>query len=490
MRNHRHKLYTLAATACLLLIACEANQNQAPDPCAGPIGSVRVQVWQPHGGGGNPPARGVRLELVPDQVSTCDVVQGATTDASGVANLSGRTSVGWKLHIYPPDSLMLAATQQNPVAVPLASSPATVQVMLHFAPRDTMLTFYVASERVSCQGNGLQSCLQVKTRPDNPYELFYGAIEGFTFEAGYEYVLRVIRRRVPMPAADQGIYSYHLVEVVSRSTPGSAPSATMSGMLSQVPARITSALKQNQDLLPRNQHLAAQIQAKTAILSQPNLASDIVGLRYYAETSTVSIDGGVRPIVTVFIADTMRAGATAAIEKLKSELIVLETFMGTAFPIQNVRMWYGFTLGNSGGGGVLNMEDRGTYEGRTPATRLPFDAILYHELAHSYIGNESLTQFIELYVYNVVRTRSTNAQDWVHTRSWVRGSSTNSGVHALLDIYEMIGQAAMSAAYKAIYPLRPPYGVVLSAEAQQAFVDHAPAAVRSAVAAKAAMIGQ
>jgi hypothetical protein len=62
-------------------------------------------------------------------------------------------------------------------------------------------------------------------------------------------------------------------------------------------------------------------------------------------------------------------------------------------------------------------------------------------------------------------------------------------VHALLDIYGMIGVTGMSNAYKAIYPMRPGFNVSLSAAAQQAFVDHAPASLRTQVAAKAAMVG-
>jgi hypothetical protein len=46
----------------------------------------------------------------------------------------------------------------------------------------------------------------------------------------------------------------------------------------------------------------------------------------------------------------------------------------------------------------------------------------------------------------------------------------------------------MASAFRAVLPLRPPYGQPLSAAARQAFVDAAPTAAKAQVAARVARI--
>jgi hypothetical protein len=133
------------------------------------------------------------------------------------------------------------------------------------------------------------------------------------------------------------------------------------------------------------------------------------------------------------------------------------------------------------------MEDRASWAAR--GVTLPYDAVIAHELAHSYVGNEALTQFLELYAHNVRVTGSTDIANWTAKRGYTGPQASNTGLRALLDIYVIVGPAVMSQAYKAILPLNPGYGVELSAAVQQAFVNAVPADQRSAVAAKLAMVG-
>jgi hypothetical protein len=185
----------------------------------------------------------------------------------------------------------------------------------------------------------------------------------------------------------------------------------------------------------------------------------------------------------------MRVEATQAVQSLERALPVLENFMGAPLYATKVGLWYGFVVGNSGGGGTLDMEDQATYEARTGAGRwLPYEAILYHELSHSFIGNESLTQFLELYVYNMLHTNSQDLQVWIFTRNYVAGDPSNAGVHALLDVYQLIGPSAMARAYRTVYPLYPPCGAPLPASSKQAFIDQAPSALKAQVADKMAMV--
>jgi hypothetical protein len=248
--------------------------------------------------------------------------------------------------------------------------------------------------------------------------------------------------------------------------PASPLSATVAAMLDALPAYIASALAENQDLLPRNPQSASYIQAKIVMLQDPNLSAAIRNDRRWAESANSRI-----PIACVFPLESMRSEANLAVTTIEPVVPVLEEFFVKAFPTPAVRIWYGFKIGNTGGGGAIYSEDRTTYEARTGPNRLPFDAILSHELGHSYIGNESLTQFLELYTYNVIRTGSQVPSAWTFVRNWVPGLTTNQDVAAVLDVYQLIGYDAMARAYRAIQPLNPPYGSPLSSTVIQTFVD-------------------
>lgn len=75
----------------------------------------------------------------------------------------------------------------------------------------------IASKRMSCTGIVPQECYVVND------ELFYDPIEGFDFESGYEYTLRVEERPrcdVHKPEncpLDVGLYSYHLLEILEKT---------------------------------------------------------------------------------------------------------------------------------------------------------------------------------------------------------------------------------------------------------------------------------
>jgi hypothetical protein len=82
---------------------------------------------------------------------------------------------------------------------------------------ERVLTLEVAAARVPCVGLGPRECLQVRERADAPWQLFYDSIEGFAYEPGYLYVLRVSRRPVPNPPADGSSLAYRLIVLVSKT---------------------------------------------------------------------------------------------------------------------------------------------------------------------------------------------------------------------------------------------------------------------------------
>ena len=85
------------------------------------------------------------------------------------------------------------------------------------APQAEELTLYVGPELVDCVGVAPMQCMQVKQAADDEWQLFYDQIDGFTYEPGYTYELRVQRIAVPNPPADASAFRYELIEEVSRT---------------------------------------------------------------------------------------------------------------------------------------------------------------------------------------------------------------------------------------------------------------------------------
>lgn len=264
----------------------------------------------------------------------------------------------------------------------------------------------------------------------------------------------------------------------------SGVSPLVTSMFQQLPTYIQSTLADNQASLPRNPQNAAYINAKIALLQRPTLAGDISAGRLFVESSVTSTDRRQIAMAAIFPEEPYRAEAAAALEVMARSLPHLERFMDTPFPTATLRLWYGFKVGNSGGNGLLDMEDRTSYESRTAAGRLPYDAILAHEIAHTYIGNEAMTQLLELYAFNRSLGSSPDLATWTFTRGYTGPSEANESSALLLDVYGLIGHDAMSRAYKAAYPLRPPYGQPLPSAVIDVFVHEAAQPVKEQVRAK------
>lgn len=78
-------------------------------------------------------------------------------------------------------------------------------------------TLYIADAKVDCVGVEPRQCLRVRSSPDAEWEYFYNDIEGFAYEEGHAYTLRVDVRKVNNPPADGSSLHYLLLEVVSKS---------------------------------------------------------------------------------------------------------------------------------------------------------------------------------------------------------------------------------------------------------------------------------
>ena len=63
----------------------------------------------------------------------------------------------------------------------------------------------------------------VKEHPDDEYTLFYNQIQGFDFQQGFEYELRIQEETVENPPAGGSSIRWILVEEVSKTELGAAP---------------------------------------------------------------------------------------------------------------------------------------------------------------------------------------------------------------------------------------------------------------------------
>jgi heat shock protein HslJ len=104
------------------------------------------------------------------------------------------------------------------IAVPICAS--LVLAGCRAVPAAIEKTVYVGPYLVDCEGAGPQKCLLVKENPEDEYSLFYDQIEGFDYEEGYEYELRVSEETLQDPPADASAIRWTLIEVVSKTTVG------------------------------------------------------------------------------------------------------------------------------------------------------------------------------------------------------------------------------------------------------------------------------
>jgi heat shock protein HslJ len=84
-------------------------------------------------------------------------------------------------------------------------------------------TIWVNSRRKPCTGVAPRECLQIKEQPDGEWKLFYESIEGFDFQPGFQYQLKVAIEKIENPPADKSSENWKLVEVISQTPEKDAP---------------------------------------------------------------------------------------------------------------------------------------------------------------------------------------------------------------------------------------------------------------------------
>lgn len=93
------------------------------------------------------------------------------------------------------------------------------------------ITLYVGPELVDCVSVAPQKCMLVKENLEDEYQYFYSTIEGFAYEPGYNYTLRVRVAPVANAPADASSLQYTLVEIINKepTMTNSTESVTLEG---------------------------------------------------------------------------------------------------------------------------------------------------------------------------------------------------------------------------------------------------------------------
>lgn len=103
----------------------------------------------------------------------------------------------------------------NSVAPAPAPAPAPTPAKQTAAPLQH-LVIEVAPVTVDCVGVAPMKCLQYREKGSTDWLNYYGAIEGFEFQEGYRYTLRIAEYKVENPPADASSLRWVLEQVLER----------------------------------------------------------------------------------------------------------------------------------------------------------------------------------------------------------------------------------------------------------------------------------
>lgn len=89
--------------------------------------------------------------------------------------------------------------------------------MMSSCTDDAIQIMYVSDQTQDCVGVGPQQCLQIKFNASEDWSYFYDSIEGFDYEEGYLYSLKVEKIIVENPPADASSIRYRLIELIDKT---------------------------------------------------------------------------------------------------------------------------------------------------------------------------------------------------------------------------------------------------------------------------------
>ena len=90
-------------------------------------------------------------------------------------------------------------------------------VLFFSCGKDNEKIIYVADTMVNCTGVAPQKCLQIKENENDNWTNFYSKIEGFDYEVGYTYKLKVEVSKIENPPADTSSEKYILLKILDKT---------------------------------------------------------------------------------------------------------------------------------------------------------------------------------------------------------------------------------------------------------------------------------
>ena len=83
--------------------------------------------------------------------------------------------------------------------------------------KDNEKSIYIADTMVNCTSVAAQKCLQIKENEKDNWSNLFTNIEGFDFEEGYSYKLKVEVTKIENPPADASSEKYVLLEILKKT---------------------------------------------------------------------------------------------------------------------------------------------------------------------------------------------------------------------------------------------------------------------------------
>lgn len=150
------------------------------------------------------------------------------------------------LAVFIGTTVIITACSSTPISVSLPETPTIAAELPTIIPSETSSlmptktnTFndstesteeilYVSPFWVPCEDIAPKLCMQVNSTEDGEWQTFYGAIEGFLYEPGNTYQLRVKKESLSNPPADASSQKWILLEEISKS-PAELPQLDLTG---------------------------------------------------------------------------------------------------------------------------------------------------------------------------------------------------------------------------------------------------------------------
>lgn len=90
-------------------------------------------------------------------------------------------------------------------------------------------TYFVADHKSSCVGAGPMDCYLVKEKTKDEWRYFYNFIEGFDYQEGFEYKIKVSVTQYEQVAADASRFTYRLLKVMAKRKTNYNPTEKLPG---------------------------------------------------------------------------------------------------------------------------------------------------------------------------------------------------------------------------------------------------------------------